>query len=845
MGRVLRDIAAATSAALGPLTAAVATYTQQRREVAGALSANSAGAMAPLYRSKLEHKLQQLTKKLSTAADAQEKGMRKYIEVTQQLASMASPEIAAITSKYVARMEAINAGEAGVLDAITERVEKLVNSDRFSVAVHGDTVQVKHEGRLATARVERPQDGRADLVLWHQVEFSQHEYEEGFDTMHTRPVFTRGGVVHPHHRLQYQMSKVERHCIYKETHPLQEMRQRPPLAGGHAMGGPASSFALSSLSAPMLSRTHRTSTSTSTSTRRTTSGPRSALPPRRKKSSLVGGVGGDDAPAKDYAGGGDGGGAHGSGGSATGAKTATLLEQFLWLFGHAELSLPRAQEIAYDILLDVKEHGEPETVLRIATMKGISRGWTKVLMKYSGQVNKLTDIVRMTYTCTSLAGVLQVVNSIAADPRIEIKRIKNRLMLEYRPDSNGGYRDLLINVALVDTGHIVEIQVTLESLLTLRTGGGHALYTLARVLNLLEATVNWHVGQVGEAAIQAMGVGVLKGMECEGTEIKYAEQFHQLVRALALPTCVLTTLNLASTVGHLEGKALAEIISPAIAVQLANTLTALDLGSNSLIGQVPATLSKLTRLIKLNLGRNELSGAASAIGNLPVLQWLLLGKNNLSGSIADIINGCLKLRVLVLESNRFNGEIPTSIGQLDQLRAFVVDSNNLSGKIPVEIEGCIQLRSFSAAYNNIEGSLDPLVPLTTRKLEAVSVERNILQGRLPRAMFQKGSTLHYLNLEDNKLNGCIPDTIGVAVLMQKVWLGGNAFSGTLPPTLADCKQLVSFGAERNALEGGFPLNVIKSCNLLAELVLFGNVALEFSEKVLKAFDDAHLELLKL
>jgi hypothetical protein len=40
--------------------------------------------------------------------------------------------------------------------------------------------------------------------------------------------------------------------------------------------------------------------------------------------------------------------------------------------------------------------------LRLASLKGVHRGWTKVLMEYSGNVNKLTDLVRMTFTCGSL-----------------------------------------------------------------------------------------------------------------------------------------------------------------------------------------------------------------------------------------------------------------------------------------------------------------------------------------------------------------------------------------------------------------------------------------------------------
>jgi hypothetical protein len=158
--------------------------------------------------------------------------------------------------RYDALFEQISTHEGDVLAAITAKVETIVNRDSVSMARHGDTVLVKHEGRLAEARVERfvfgvatvsmllleacleenpffltlmmsrtvadrmvqrrqalimhsvthfdgvtqphhhrPHDaGTADLLLWNKVELTRSLYEEGFDTAHTRPMFTRGGV---------------------------------------------------------------------------------------------------------------------------------------------------------------------------------------------------------------------------------------------------------------------------------------------------------------------------------------------------------------------------------------------------------------------------------------------------------------------------------------------------------------------------------------------------------------------------------------------------------------------------------------------------------------------------
>jgi hypothetical protein len=344
-------------------------------------------------------------------------------------------------------------------------------------------------------------------------------------------------------------------------------------------------------------------------------------------------------------------------------------------------------------------------------------------------------------------------------------------------------------------------------------------------------------------------------MECGGTEIKYAERFNSLIYHLSQPTCVLTDLNLAGTVGHLVGKALEEIITEAVAAQLKTTLQCMDLSSNGLSGEIPPAIGYLKRLNKLMLNRNQLEGGVEAVGELHNLEWVSLGKNKLlRGSIASLVDGCPKLRMLGLEQNAFDGEIPTTIGSCTQLQALIVDGNNLTGHLPAEIAQCSELRLLSMGGNMLSGTLASLGGCWS-KLEAISMEDNTregydcgLEGPIPPSLFANG-TLAFLNLENNKLEGPIPIEIGQATTLQKVWLGGNRLDGEIPHTLAECSFLVAFGAEDNNLHGDFTVEFVdilhQKCPLLRELVLEvggdGNRELDIEVGVWDRLEDTNFD----
>ena len=68
--------------------------------------------------------------------------------------------------------------------------------------------------------------------------------------------------------------------------------------------------------------------------------------------------------------------------------------------------------------------------------------------------------------------------------------------------ATGGYRDLLLNLRCLATGHIVELQITLKGLIDVKAGGGHANYAIARVHRLFERDTYRYEGALGDAVLE-------------------------------------------------------------------------------------------------------------------------------------------------------------------------------------------------------------------------------------------------------------------------------------------------------------------------------------------------------
>ncbi|CAI7752015.1 unnamed protein product [Closterium sp. NIES-53] len=130
-------------------------------------------------------------------------------------------------------------------------------------------------------------------------------------------------------------------------------------------------------------------------------------------------------------------------------------------------------------------------------------------------------------------------------------------------------------------------------------------------------------------------------------------------------------------------------------VQL-NKLTWLDLGENSLHGNIPVDIANLPSLMVLNLCCNNIGGVIPDLGRMSNLLAIDLSNNILSDTIPASLGDLPQLKFLELNNNQLSGEIPASIGNLKRLKSISLAHNQLQGRVP---KGLNYLRDSPAKYN--------------------------------------------------------------------------------------------------------------------------------------------------
>lgn len=131
----------------------------------------------------------------------------------------------------------------------------------------------------------------------------------------------------------------------------------------------------------------------------------------------------------------------------------------------------------------------------------------------------------------------------------------------------------------------------------------------------------------------------------------------------------------------LSGLALNEI--PEELFKSATTLDWLDL-SNNQIGEIPETLSRLTKLRELYITHNQIKIIPDSLCRLTSLVELNLSGNQIV-AIPDALGNLQKLKILDLSDNHI-AALPSSLGKIENLEELYLH-DNLDLGIPVEILG--------------------------------------------------------------------------------------------------------------------------------------------------------------
>ena len=213
----------------------------------------------------------------------------------------------------------------------------------------------------------------------------------------------------------------------------------------------------------------------------------------------------------------------------------------------------------------------------------------------------------------------------------------------------------------------------------------------------------------------------------------------------------------------------------------------LALPGNGLSEGIPETLEDLGGLVSLDLSHNKITDPNGGLGKLAVsadLVELDLSANGIKGQIPTSIGGLSKLRRLVLSDNELSGIIPSGptpvpgatplLDRLPALEHLDLSGNALKGLVPSSLS---VLKHLDLSDNEITGRL-PGGLFEAEELSHLDLSSNQLAGALPEKLY-KHSSLEYLDLSGNRFSGAVKSDFKSKTLVR-LDLSDNQFSGSLP-----------------------------------------------------------------
>ncbi|XP_039116633.1 probable leucine-rich repeat receptor-like protein kinase At1g35710 [Dioscorea cayenensis subsp. rotundata] len=190
------------------------------------------------------------------------------------------------------------------------------------------------------------------------------------------------------------------------------------------------------------------------------------------------------------------------------------------------------------------------------------------------------------------------------------------------------------------------------------------------------------------------------------------------------------------------------------------SLRVLDLSQNHYLhGSIPTTILALSKLTFLDLSFKNLTVIMPLeLGNLSILETLLLNENQTSGSIPAAILALSKLTILDISANNLTGTIPSELGNLTMLYTMLLHHNQISGSIPPSFKKLLNLNSLAIFQNFLVGSYPPVLGNLT-KLKFLYLGRNNLIGSIPYAIGNLVNMIDF-QISSNQITGPIQYSIG-------------------------------------------------------------------------------------
>ena len=222
-----------------------------------------------------------------------------------------------------------------------------------------------------------------------------------------------------------------------------------------------------------------------------------------------------------------------------------------------------------------------------------------------------------------------------------------------------------------------------------------------------------------------------------------------------------------------------------------------------------------TTLIKLNLNNNNIChiGAQSigeALMTNNALQILYLSYNNITDtgveSIAEALMTNNVLKSLFLENNNITDTGVESIinalktnNVLNYLSLEDTTNNNLSDNMKSQLKDALlaHARRIFGIINT--GVMIKNVSLNFNNMDITDADAEAISN-----MLKTNTTLIQLNLDNNKIQGEIPQWISNLDSLEILMLSRNQFIGQIPPSIGSLTNLNVLWLYKNQLSGNIP-----------------------------------------
>ncbi|KAF9613266.1 hypothetical protein IFM89_006765 [Coptis chinensis] len=105
----------------------------------------------------------------------------------------------------------------------------------------------------------------------------------------------------------------------------------------------------------------------------------------------------------------------------------------------------------------------------------------------------------------------------------------------------------------------------------------------------------------------------------------------------------------------------------------------LMLANNNFLGTIPKTISKIYRLLLLDLSQNKFSGNTfPSFGPDALLAYGDVSSNRLSDEVP--VNFALETKILALGQNEFSAPLPQNLSSPSELEHLDLHNNNIIGE---------------------------------------------------------------------------------------------------------------------------------------------------------------------